>query len=62
MERLILDSRRAHPHNLDAGIEHAMRALEGLISDAEGGDPRRRGRGAKAAASSIAGRVSAWHG
>lgn len=39
MEQLILDSQQRYPDNLDAGIEYAMRELEGLISNAERGDP-----------------------
>lgn len=38
VERLILESQRRYPNNLEAGIDHAMREMEAIISDAEHGN------------------------
>ena len=38
MERLILESQQRYPDNLDAGIEHAMREMHSIISEAEDGN------------------------
>jgi syndecan 1 len=38
VERLIGESQRRYPANLDAGIEYAMREMEAIIADAERGD------------------------
>jgi hypothetical protein len=38
VERLILESQQRYPNDLDAGIEHAMQEMHGIISDAEHGN------------------------
>lgn len=38
VERLILESQQRYPNNLDAGIEHAMREMHSIISEAEDGN------------------------
>ena len=39
VERLIVESQQRFPHDIDAGIEFAMREMESVIAEAEQGHP-----------------------